>query len=111
MDEKPQKSSKHVCMTIRTPLGISSDMELDIIRALDDEDVMTMVRGLAHEPLYSPYEEGAFGMDQKKVSETLRKMKAGGLVMSHKEGPDHVYTLNENRFRTLEKFIDNLFKA
>ena len=111
MDEKPQKASKHVCMTIRTPLGISSDMELDIIRALADEDVMRMVRGLAKEPLRSPYVDGAFGMDQRKVSETLRKMKAGGLVMSHRDGADHVYTLNENRFRTLEKFIDGLFTA
>ena len=111
MDDEPQKPSKHVCMTVRGPLTISEDPVMDIITALDDEDVMKMVRGLAEVELRSPYSEGAFGMDQKKVSETLRKMKAGGLVMSRRDGPDHVYYLNESRFRTLDRFIQDLFRA
>ena len=112
MDETPQqKPSRHVCMTVKGPLTISEDPIMDIIAALHDEDVMKMVRGLAKEEIRSPYTDGAFGENEKWVTETLRKMKAGGLVMSRRDGPDHVYYLNESRFRTLERFIQGLFRA
>ena len=112
MDGEPQKqkSSKHICMTVRGPLTISEDPVMDIIAALHDEDVMKMVRGLAREEIRSPYSDGAFGEDENWVSSTLRKMKDGGLVMSRRDGPDHVYYLNRSRFMTLEKFIQDLFR-
>ena len=111
MDNAEPKYSKHVCMTKRGPLGISSDPVADIIAALNDPDVMRMVRELSKEELCSPWPDGAYGMDEKRVSATIRKMKDANIVMARTEGADHVYFLNEKHLRLVETFIQDLFRA
>ena len=110
MDETPSKPSKHICLTNRKPLGISSDPELDILIALADPDVLTMVRGLAKNEARSPFPDGLFGMDSKTTNDAIRKMKTAGLISSRRDGNDHVYFLNRPRFMDLEKFLQNLFE-
>lgn len=110
MDEAPSKPSKHICLTNRMALGISSDPELDIFKALADEDVLTMVRGLAKNEARSPFPDGLFGMDSSRTNGAIRKMKAAGLISSRRDGNDHVYFLNRPRFNDLEKFIESLFE-
>jgi len=90
-------------------LGISSDPELDIIRALADEDVMAMVRGLSKNEVRSPFPDGLFGMDAKRTNAAIRRMKDAGLISSRRDGNDHVYFLNRPRFRDLERFLHDLF--
>lgn len=104
-----EKASRHVCLTVRGPLGISDDPILDILSALADRDVLTMVRGLSEQELRSPFTEGAFGMDEPRVNATIRRMKGAGLISSRRDGPDHVYYLNRGRYRELEHFLRNLF--
>ena len=109
MDEAPSKPSKHICLTNRMALGISSDPELDIFKALADEDVLTMVRGLAKNEVRSPFPDGLFGMDSSRTNGAIRKMKAAGLISSRRDGNDHVYFLNRPRFNDLERFLRGLF--
>ena len=111
MDPQPkQKASKHVCLTIRGPMGISDDPIFDIVSALADRDVLVMVRGLAREEIRSPFTDGVFGMDESRTNAAIRKMKGAGLISSRRDGPDHVYFLNKGRYKDLEHFLSGLFQ-
>ena len=109
-----KRPAKHICLTNRMPLGISSDPEADIIRALDDPDVLTMLRGLAKEELVAPFTDGAYGMDEKTCNATVRKLKDGGLICSrrveHEDGIHHHYYINTVRLKTLGDFIGVLIR-
>ena len=109
-----KKPARHICLTNRMPLGISSDPEADIIKALDNPDVLRMVRGLAKEELVAPFSDGAFGMDGKTCAEAIRKMKDGGLVCSRRvedeTGIRHHYYLNSPRLKTLYAFLGSLIE-
>lgn len=112
--EAAKRPAKHICLTNRMPLGISSDPEADIIRALDDPDVLRMIRGLAEEELVAPFTDGAYGMDEKAVNAAVKKLKDGGLICSrrveHEDGIHHHYYLNEGRLKTLYDFIGDIMK-
>ena len=110
MDQQPQqKSSKHICLTVRGPMGISDDPIFDIVSALADKDVLTMVRGLSKEEIRSPFTNGVFGMDEARTNAAIRRMKGAGLISSRRDGPDHVYFLNKGRYKELEHFLSGLF--
>ena len=109
MDEK-QRPSKHICLTNRKPLGISDDPELDMLTALADKDVLTMVRGLSQEEARSPFPDGLFGLDSASTNAAIRKMKAAGLISSRRDGNDHVYFLNKGRFKDLAQFLESLIQ-
>ena len=110
MEGKPNPN-KHVCLTNRRPLGISSDPEADIVRALDDADVLALIRGMTDAELVAPFTDGAFGMDEHCVEATVKKMKAGGLICSrrveHDDGVHHHYYLNTGRLRTLISLLSS----
>ena len=106
--EERQRPSKHICLTQRGPMGISDDPEYDILSALADKDVLTMVRGLSKEEARSPFPDGLFGLDSARTNAAIRKMKANGLISSRRDGNDHVYFLNKCRFRDLAHFIKSL---
>ena len=108
MEQQDQRPSRHVCLTRRAPLGISSDPELDMLQALADPDVLTMVRGLAREEARSPFPDGLFGLDSPRTNAAIRRMRDAGLISSRRDGNDHVYFLNAPRFRDLEHFISGL---
>jgi hypothetical protein len=108
MAENTGKPSRHICLTNRIPLGISDDPEYDMISALADKDVLVMVRGLARQHARSPFPDGLFGLDSQRTNAAIRKMKAAGLISSKRDGDDHVYFLNEPRFRDLAHFIESL---
>ena len=108
MEQQDQRPSRHVCLTRRAPLGISSDPELDMLQALADPDVLTMVRGLAREEARSPFPDGLFGLDSPRTNAEIRRMRDAGLISSRRDGNDHVYFLNAPRFRDLEHFISGL---
>ncbi len=111
-DEQPvQKASKHICLTNRHALGISDDPEYDMLSALADKDVLTLVRGLSKEEARSPFTDGLFGMDETRTNDAIRKMRAAGLISSRRDGNDHVYFLNACRFRDLAHFLEDLIKA
>ena len=105
----PMKKAKHICLTNRMPLGISSDPEADIIRSLDDPDVLTVIRGMMKAELVAPFTGGSFGLDEPAINAVVKKMKAGGLICSrtvqHEDGIHHHYYLNTGRFRTLLDFL------
>lgn len=112
-DEQPveqpvQKASKHICLTNRHALGISSDPEFDMLTALADKDVLTLTRGLAKEEARSPFPNGLFGMDGERTNAAIRKMRDAGLISSRRDGADHVYFLNAGRFRDLAHFLEGL---
>ena len=112
MEEQPRsKPSKHVCLTNRMPLGISSDPELDIFTALADKDVLTMIRGLSETEIRSPLTGGVFGMDEPTTNATIRKMKGAGLISSRRDGDDHVYFLNAPRFRDAIRFLQRSIES
>lgn len=106
--EENQRPSRHICLTKRGPMGISDDPELDIISALADKDVLTLVRGLSKEEARSPFPDGLYGMDSSRTNAAIRKMKNAGLISSRRDGPDHVYFLNKGRFKDLANFIESL---
>ena len=106
-DERP---SKHVCLTHRGLTGISEDTDHDILCALADKDVLTLARGLAKEDARSPFTDGLYGMDERRVNAAIRKMKDAGLISSRRDGNDHVYFLNESRFRELIRFLESLMR-
>ena len=108
MEGTPKKAEKHICLTNRRPLGISTDPEAEIIAALADADVLTMVRGLSKEEIGAPFTDGAFGMDEKRVNDAVRKMKAAGLICSHKKDDHHFYYLNRSRIRFLADSLNEL---
>ena len=109
MEEK-QRPSKHICLTKRGPMGISEDPELDILNALADSDVLTLVRGLSKEEARSPFPDGLFGLNYASTNAAIRKMKAAGLISSKRDGNDHVYFLNKSRFKDLAQFIEGLIE-
>ena len=111
MADPENKPSKHVCLTHRGLTGISEDPEFDMLSALADKDVLTMVRGLAKEEARSPFSDGLYGMDEKRVNAAIRRMKDAGLISSRRDGNDHVYFLNECRFRELAQFIEGLLRG
>ena len=47
-------------------------------------------------------------MDEKRVNAAIRKMKDAGLISSRRDGNDHVYFLNESRFREIIRFLESL---
>ena len=110
MDEQPAKkpNTSHICLTKRTAMGISSDMQQEFFAAMADPDVLAMVRGLAREPKPMPFTGGVFGIEERAANNAIRKMKAAGLVASHREGDFHVYYLNANRFRDMAKYLERL---
>ncbi len=109
-DQEQPKPSKHICLTHRGLMDISDDPEFDMFSALADKDVLTIVRGLAKEEARSPFTDGLYGMEEKRVNAAIRKMKDAGLISARRDGPDHVYFLNECRFRELAQFIDGLLR-
>ena len=90
-------------------MGISDDPIFDIVSALADKDVLTMVRGLSKEEIRSPFTNGDFGMDEARTNAAIRRMKGAGLISSRRDGPDHVYFLNRGRYKELEHFLSGLF--
>ena len=108
--EENQRPSRHICLTKRGPMGISEDPEFDILFALADKDVLTLVRGLSKEEARSPFPDGLYGMDSSRTNAAIRKMKNAGLISSRRDGPDHVYFLNKGRFRDLANFIESLIE-
>lgn len=90
-------------------MGISDDPIFDIVSALADKDVLTMVRGLSKAEIRSPFTDGVFGMDETRTNAAIRRMKGAGLISSRRDGPDHVYFLNKGRYRELEHFLSGLF--
>ncbi len=111
-EEQPvQRPSRHICLTNRNALGISDDPEYDMLLALADKDVLTLVRGLAKEEARSPFSDGLFGMNRTRTNTAIRKMKDAGLISSRRDGADHVYFLNAGRFRDLARFLEELIKA
>lgn len=110
-EQTPQRPSRHICLTNRNALGISDDPEFDMLSALADKDVLTMVRGLAREEARSPFPDGLFGLDGERTNAAIRRMKGAGLISSRRDGPDHVYFLNAGRFRDLARFLEGLIKA
>ena len=108
--EEPQKPkpSKHVCLTHRGLMSISDDSEFDMLNALADRDVLTLVRGLSKEEARSPFTDGLYGMDEKRVNAAIRRLKDAGLISSRRDGNDHVYFLNAGRFRELAHFVNGL---
>lgn len=111
MDE-PQNNrpSKHICLTHRGLMNISEDTEFDIVTALADKDVLTLVRGLSKEEARSPFTNGVFGLDEQRANKAVRRLKEAGLISSRRDGNDHVYFLNESRFRELIHFLEDLFQ-
>ena len=107
-----KKTVKHVCLTNRMPLGISSDPESDILFAMNDPDVMVLIRGMMEAELVAPFTGGAFGLEESAVNAAVRKMKAGGLICSrrveYEDGVHHHYYLNSGRFRTLADFLNRI---
>ena len=110
MEEQQSRPSKHVCLTHRGLMDISDDPEYDMISALADKDVLTLVRGLSKQEARSPFTDGLFGMDEKRVNAAIRRLKDAGLISSRRDGNDHVYFLNDSRFRNLAHFIEGLIK-
>lgn len=110
MVEPNGKPVKHICLTNRIPLGISSDPEAEIISALADADVMKMVRGLSEKRIRAPFSDGAFGLEEKRVNAAVRKMKAAGLICSARVGEYHEYYLNVTRLRFLADSLNGLAK-
>ena len=108
--EENQRPSRHICLTKRGPMGISEDPEFDILFALADKDVLTLVRGLSKEEARSPFPDGLYGMDSSRTNAAIRKMKNAGLISSRRDGPDHVYFLNKGRFKDLANFIESLIQ-
>ena len=108
MEEPQNRPSKHVCLTHRGLMDISEDPEYDILSALADKDVLTLARGLAEAEARSPFTDGLYGMEEKRVNAAIRKMKDAGLISSRRDGNDHVYFLNESRFREIIRFLGSL---
>ena len=108
MEDPQNRPSKHVCFTHRGLMDISDDPEFDILSALADKDVLTLARGLAEAEARSPFTDGLYGMDEKRVNAAIRKMKDAGLISSRRDGNDHVYFLNESRFREIIRFLESL---
>ena len=109
----PKKTIKHVCLTNRMPLGISSDPESDILSAMNDPDVMILIRGMMEKELVAPFAGGAFGLEEAAVNTAVRKMKAGGLICSrrveHEDGVHHHYYLNSGRFAEFQETPERRF--
>ena len=72
------------------------------------QDVLTLARGLAEAEARSPFTDGLYGMEEKRVNAAIRKMKDAGLISSRRDGNDHVYFLNESRFREIIRFLESL---
>lgn len=89
---------------------ISDDPELDILKALSDGDVLKVVRGLSKEYLRTPFTDGIFGLDEKRINECIRILSTAGLICSKKEGQDHIYYLNNVRLRDMSSFFKSLIK-
>ncbi|AGI47785.1 hypothetical protein TALC_00790 [Thermoplasmatales archaeon BRNA1] len=105
MPEEQKKPAKHICLTNRRPLGISSEPEADIIQALADPDVLAMVRGLSQQNIRAPFTGGAFGMEEKRVNAAVLRMKAAGLICSRRVDEVHEYYLNCPRLLFLSDWL------
>ena len=88
--------------------GVFPSSASESAAALADADVLTMVRGLSKEEIGAPFTDGAFGMDEKRVNDAVRKMKAAGLICSHKKDDRHFYYLNRSRIRFLADSLNEL---
>lgn len=101
--------SAHVCLCGKGGmLNISEDPVLDMLEALADRDVLTVVRRLSAEEARSPFPEGLYGLGFKRTEECIKILSKAGLVSSRRDGRDHVYYLNKNRFGELSRFIGGL---
>ena len=49
-------------------------------------------------------------MEEKRVNAAIRKMKDAGLISSRRDGDDHIYFLNESRFKELIRFLESLMR-
>ena len=80
MEEQPkQKMSKHVCACGSSPLAsFTSDPVIEIIKALDDEDALTVLKELTKKEIRSPWPNGLFGMDEQRTSKAMRKLLVSG---------------------------------
>lgn len=87
---------------------ISSDPELDIIRAMDDMNCMKLLRGLSKEPARSPFTDGLYGMDYKTTADAIRRLSGVGLVCSKRDEPDHIYFINPARVSEMVDFFKGL---
>ena len=56
-------------------MGISDDPIFDIVSALADKDVLTMVRGLSKEEIRYPFTNRVFGMHEARTNAAIRRMK------------------------------------
>ena len=65
---------------------------------------------MAKEDARSPFTDGLYGMEEKRVNAAIRKMKDAGLISSRRDGDDHVYFLNESRFKELIRFLESLMR-
>ena len=73
-EQPAQKPSRHICLTNRNALGISDDPEFDMLSALADKDVLTLVRGLSREEARSPFPDGLFGLDGPRTNAAIRSL-------------------------------------
>ena len=80
-------------------MGISEDPEFDIISALADKDVLTMVRGLAKEEARSPFPDGLYGMDSSRTATDGRKERnlSGMVLVMDDGGTDSSWVATDGR--------------
>lgn len=107
MEEKNGvKMSKHVCACGPIMATVSANPLLDIIQVIDDEDSLTILKGLMKKEIRSPFPDGLYGMDSQRTNKALRRLLRAGLVNSRIEGPDHIYYIHVQRFKLLKEFVD-----
>ena len=105
-DEPEKKMSKHVCACGPLLMSVSANPLLDIISVLDDADSLTILKGLMMKEVRSPFPDGLYGMDSQRTNKALRRLLRAGLVNSHVDGLDHVYSIHVERFKELKSFVD-----
>ena len=107
-DQSKPKMSKHVCACGPILTTVSANPLLDIISVLDNADCLTILKGLIETEVRSPFPDGLFGMDSKRTNIALRTVLRAGLVNSRVEGADHIYYLHVERFKELQKFVNDI---
>lgn len=106
-EQSKQKMSKHVCACGSSPLAsFNFDPVFEIVKALDDEDALTILRELTKKEIRSPWPNGLFGMDEQRTSKAMRKLLVSGLINSRIDGADHIYFIHVQRFKPLKELVD-----
>ena len=77
---------------------------------MTDTGTLRLFSPLAKEDARSPFTDGLYGMEEKRVNAAIRKMKDAGLISSRRDGDDHIYFLNESRFKELIRFLESLMR-